>query len=73
MVVWSPVGNDAMGCDRFLCVEPVQLDPVAIPPGKFKETKVGEECCTVPHIYAWMHLCVFSYFYTPCWTWALFQ
>ena len=37
--IWSPFGNDAMGYDKFICVEPVQLTPVQIPVGKFKETK----------------------------------
>ena len=38
-VIWSPYGNDAMGYDKFICVEPVCVDPVSIPVGKFKETK----------------------------------
>jgi glucose-6-phosphate 1-epimerase len=39
MVVWNPHGDAAMGYDKFVCVEPVQMDPVTIPVGKFKETK----------------------------------
>lgn len=39
VVVWSPYGNEEMGYDKFVCVEPVQTSPVSIPPGKFKETK----------------------------------
>lgn len=38
-VIWSPYGNNAMGYDKFICVEPVCSDPVSIPPGKYKETK----------------------------------
>jgi len=37
-VIWSPYGNDAMGYDKFICVEPVQATPVTFPVGKFKET-----------------------------------
>jgi len=37
-VIWSPYGNEAMGYDKFICVEPVQSSPVTIPVGKFKET-----------------------------------
>jgi len=37
-VIWSPFGNEAMGYDKFICVEPVQASPVTIPVGKFKET-----------------------------------
>lgn len=37
-VIWSPHGNDAMGYDKFICVEPVQSTPITIPVGKFKET-----------------------------------
>mmetsp|Transcript_17506 Transcript_17506/g.29525 ORF Transcript_17506/g.29525 Transcript_17506/m.29525 type:complete len:326 (-) Transcript_17506:1570-2547(-) len=39
MAIWSPYGDSSMGYDKFICVEPVQVDPVSIPPGKFKETK----------------------------------
>ncbi len=39
-VIWSPYGNEAMGYDKFVCVEPVSVSPVTIPVGKFKETKV---------------------------------
>lgn len=39
-VIWSPYGNEAMGYDKFICVEPVSASPVTIPVGKFKETKV---------------------------------
>jgi len=47
VVVWSPYGNDAMGYDKFICVEPVQSSPVSIPPGKFKETKFYQKIsCT---------------------------
>jgi len=38
-VIWSPFGNEAMGYDKFVCVEPVSASPVTIPVGKFKETK----------------------------------
>jgi len=38
-VVWNPYGNEAMGYDKFVCVEPVQSTPVTAPVGKFKETK----------------------------------
>jgi glucose-6-phosphate 1-epimerase len=37
--IWSPVGNEDMGFDKFVCIEPVQSSPVTIPVGKFKETK----------------------------------
>lgn len=37
--MWSPFGNEAMGYDKFVCVEPVQATPVTIPVGKHKETK----------------------------------
>lgn len=37
-VIWSPHGNDAMGYDKFVCLEPVQASPITIPVGKFKET-----------------------------------
>eukprot|EP01041_Mallomonas_annulata_P006054 gene6054-12207_t len=38
-VVWNPYGNEAMGYDKFICVEPVQSTAVTAPVGKFKETK----------------------------------
>lgn len=38
-VVWNPYGDEAMGFDKFVCVEPVSASPVTIPVGKFKETK----------------------------------
>jgi len=41
-VIWSPVGNAAMSPDKFICVEPVQITPVAIPVGKFKETHFSQ-------------------------------
>ena len=53
IVVWNPFGNAEMGYDKFVCVEPVQLDPVSIPPGKFKETTVshfGHVCYIVPFL-----------------------
>jgi len=34
--VWSPFGNEDMGFDKFICVEPVQSTPMTIPVGKFK-------------------------------------
>lgn len=37
-VLWSPFGNEAMGFDKFVCVEPVSASPVIIAPGT--ETKV---------------------------------
>ena len=37
-VIWSPHGNEAMGYDKFVCLEPVQASPITIPVGKFKET-----------------------------------
>jgi len=37
-VIWSPYGNEAMGYDKFICVEPVQSTAVTAPVGKFKET-----------------------------------
>lgn len=37
--VWNPYGDEKMGFDKFVCVEPVSASPVKIPPGKFKETK----------------------------------
>lgn len=37
--VWSPFGNEDMGYDKFICVEPVQSTAVEIPVSKFKETK----------------------------------
>ena len=41
IVVWSPFGDENMGYDKFICVEPVSSTPVTIPVGKFKETKVS--------------------------------
>lgn len=38
-VIWNPYGTEAMGYDKFVCVEPVSTSPVSIPPGEFKETK----------------------------------
>ena len=32
-VVWSPFGSDAMGFNRFLCVESAAVDPVILAPG----------------------------------------
>ena len=37
--IWSPFNHESWNYDKFICVEPVQVDPVTIPPGKFKETK----------------------------------
>lgn len=49
-VIWSPYGNEEMGYDKFICVEPVQFDPVKIPVGKFKETHVScSSCVTILH------------------------
>jgi glucose-6-phosphate 1-epimerase len=39
-VVWNPFGNEDMGYDKFVCVEPVVSEPLTIPVGKFKETKL---------------------------------
>lgn len=45
--IWSPVGNDGMGYDKFICVEPIQASPLTIPVGKFKETKFSQKVtCT---------------------------
>jgi hypothetical protein len=33
-VLWSPLGSEAMGFDRFLCVESAAIDPVALAPGQ---------------------------------------
>jgi len=42
--IWSPYGNEAMGFDKFICVEPVTVSfPVTIPVGKFKETHFSQE------------------------------
>jgi D-hexose-6-phosphate mutarotase len=38
-VLWSPYGNEKMGYDKFICVEPVQASPVTAKVGKFIETK----------------------------------
>ena len=46
-VVWSPFGNEAMGYDSFVCVEPVQAAPLTIPVGKFKETKFYQKVSCV--------------------------
>jgi len=47
IVVWSPYGNEDMGYDKFICVEPVTVTPVTIPVGKFKETKFYQKVtCT---------------------------
>lgn len=40
--IWSPYGDNSMGYDKFICVEPVSVSPVAIPPGKFKETHFSQ-------------------------------
>lgn len=29
-VIWSPYGNEAMGFDKFVCLEPVQASPLTI-------------------------------------------
>lgn len=39
MVIWNPYGDRNMGYEKFICVEPVQSEPIVIPVGKFKETK----------------------------------
>jgi len=36
--VWNPVGDEKMGWDNYVCVEPVMVEPMTIPVGKFKET-----------------------------------
>lgn len=41
-VIWSPYGNEEMGYDKFICVEPVTITPVPIPVGKFKETHFSQ-------------------------------
>lgn len=46
-VIWSPFGNEAMGFDKFVCVEPVSASPVTIPVGKFKETKFYQKVSCV--------------------------
>lgn len=46
-VIWSPYGNEAMGYDKFICVEPVSASPVTIPVGKFKETKFYQKVSCV--------------------------
>lgn len=33
-VLWNPYGNEAMGYDKFVCVEPVQASPITIPADK---------------------------------------
>jgi D-hexose-6-phosphate mutarotase len=37
--IWNPYGNQDMGYDKFVCVEPVCATPISIQPGDFKETK----------------------------------
>ena len=32
-VLWNPFGNEAMGADKFVCVESAALDPVSLAPG----------------------------------------
>ena len=32
-VLWNPYGNEAMGADKFVCVESAALNPVALAPG----------------------------------------
>jgi len=39
-VIWSPYGNEALGYDKYIGVEPVQSTPITLPVGKFKETHV---------------------------------
>ena len=36
--IWNPVGDEKMGWDNYVCVEPVCNSPVTAPVGKFKET-----------------------------------
>lgn len=36
--IWNPVGDERMGFDDYICVEPVLVDKTTIPVGKFKET-----------------------------------
>jgi glucose-6-phosphate 1-epimerase len=38
-VLWNPYGNEAMGFDKFVCVEPVSASPVTIPPGEGNEVR----------------------------------
>jgi len=33
-VLWSPYGNDAMGYEKFVCVESVAFDPIHLEPGE---------------------------------------
>ena len=42
LVVWNPSGDESMGYDKFVCVEPVQSVPITFPAGKFQETKVRD-------------------------------
>eukprot|EP01038_Epipyxis_sp_PR26KG_P011498 gene11498-15402_t len=46
-VIWSPYGDEKMGFDKFVCVEPVSASPVTIPVGKFKETKFYQKVSCV--------------------------
>jgi glucose-6-phosphate 1-epimerase len=46
--IWSPHGNEAMGFDKFICVEPVaSAKAVTIPVGKFKETSFYQKVSCV--------------------------
>eukprot|EP01035_Chromulina_nebulosa_P021109 gene21109-27353_t len=41
-VIWNPYGNDALGYDKFVSIQPVSVSPVTIPVGKFKETHFSQ-------------------------------
>ena len=75
-VIWSPFGNEAMGYDKFVCVEPVSASPVTIPVGKFKETKV--RLLNVSIVELVPNFCFLIYsstkrFLAPRSNWTLFQ
>jgi len=38
LCLWNPMGDEKMGWDNYVCVEPVLVDATAIPVGRFKET-----------------------------------
>lgn len=46
-VLWNPYGNEAMGYDKFVCVEPVQASPISIPADKNNVVKFYQKISCV--------------------------
>ena len=46
-VLWNPYGNEAMGFDKFVCVEPVQAGPISIPADKNNAVKFYQKISCV--------------------------